>query len=441
MRAIIVLFISLFLSVSASAASKRPPNLQISTEGTSANIFWDTVLWADSYNLYYAPYPIASPVNKLAVNGTKVSGEIPAGSSFYVAVTATKTNAEGVTEESNFSNIVTFSIKEINSSDSSATATEVLASSIPIVIAGTYNQLKDDGKKLLESVITLNFNTNAANLEAAQQAWRNARQSWEQTEGFLFGPVDTMGVDPAIDSWPVNKVDLDAVLNSGNVLTANFVGNLDDTLKGFHTIEYLLFGGANDLTADKLNVRQKQYLVAAADNLSQQTTKLADAWDPGIGNYTANFKTFGTTGSLYASTNAAVQELLQAMAGIADEVGNGKMSDPYSEKNTTLVESQFSYNSITDFANNIRGIENIYIGRWLSNDGPGVNDLVRQKNSALDIKVRAAITSAIDAINGIPYPFRNSISTEDGRAKIAIAITKVGELQALIEGDLTAALK
>ena len=35
---------------------------------------------------------------------------------------------------------------------------------------------------------------------------------WEQSEGFLFGPVETEGIDPGIDSWPVNMADLDAVL-------------------------------------------------------------------------------------------------------------------------------------------------------------------------------------------------------------------------------------
>ena len=47
---------------------------------------------------------------------------------------------------------------------------------------------------------------------------------------FLFGPVDSQGIDPAMDSWPVNRTDLDAVLNGSNTLDIPFVTALDDTL-------------------------------------------------------------------------------------------------------------------------------------------------------------------------------------------------------------------
>ena len=54
-------------------------------------------------------------------------------------------------------------------------------------------------------------------------AWVAARVPWEQSEGFLFGPVDTFGYDPAMDSWPVNRTDLDAVLASGQAFTPEYI--------------------------------------------------------------------------------------------------------------------------------------------------------------------------------------------------------------------------
>ena len=190
------------------------------------------------------------------------------------------------------------------------------------------------------------------------------------------------------DSWPVNRIDLDAVLSSDNVLTEDFVANLDDTLKGFHTIEYLLYGVDSTKAASELTSREKEYLVAVSLNLATATRTLADGWWPGEESCLAEFVNAGTTSTIYTSTTSALQKLLEGMGIIADEVGNGKIADPFDERNTELVESQFSYNSIMDVSDNIRGIENIYIGRYLDNDGPGLNDLVRWTNSELDQNIR-----------------------------------------------------
>ena len=124
------------------------------------------------------------------------------------------------------------------------------------------------------------------------------------------------------------------------------------------------------------------------------------------------------------------------MGIIADEVGNGKIADPFDERNTELVESQFSYNSIMDFADNIRGIENVYIGRYQSHDGPGLDDLVKRTNTELDQEMRDKIATAISEIEKIPYPFRDAIGTDEGRAQVEIAQEAVRSLQDLIEGEL-----
>ena len=37
---------------------------------------------------------------------------------------------------------------------------------------------------------------------------------WEQSEAFLFGPVDILGLDPNMDSWPLDQVAIVNILNS-----------------------------------------------------------------------------------------------------------------------------------------------------------------------------------------------------------------------------------
>ena len=132
---------------------------------------------------------------------------------------------------------------------------------------------------------------------------------------------------------------------------------------------------------------------------------LADTWKPTGDNFVKEFATAGKGSTTYPSETSALQELVNGMVAIVDEVGNGKIADPFSQSNHELVESQFSFNSLLDFENNIRGVENIYLGRYLQNDGPGLNDLVRRNDAALDTKFRQKIDTAINANSSHSIPF------------------------------------
>ena len=52
-------------------------------------------------------------------------------------------------------------------------------------------------------------------------------------------------------------------------------------------------------------------------------------------------------------------------------------------------------------------------------DGPGLDDIIKSKNSQLDTRVKQEITDAYYAINGIPEPFRNNLYAD---AEITAAI-------------------
>ena len=142
------------------------------------------------------------------------------------------------------------------------------------VVLATYTDLDNKAGELLAAVKALEAETTQANLEKAQQAWKVTRKPWEQSESFLFGPVDIQGLDPALDSWPVNHVDLQSVLDSNDDLTKDYVGGLEDTLKGFHTIEFLLFRDGDQRKASDITERELQYLVSTTENLKASTSQL-----------------------------------------------------------------------------------------------------------------------------------------------------------------------
>ena len=301
------------------------------------------------------------------------------------------------------------------------------------VVLATYTDLDNRAGDLLTAVKALEADTNQANLGQAQAAWKATRRPWEQSEAFLFGPVDTQGLDPALDSWPINRVDLDGVLASEQALTEASIDALEDTLKGFHTIEYLLFRDGDQRKAADITPRELEYLAATTENLKSKTAQLRNAWDASGENYAAEVANAGDSSTIYKSQKDAMQEMVNGMIVIADEVANGKISDPFNERDTTLVESQFSFNSITDFQDNIRGIQNVYAGKFTA-DGQGLNEFVNSQDAELDARFQTEVQTAIDTIGAIPDPFRDSITAQ--RAAVQAAIDAVSTVQGTLENDI-----
>ncbi len=80
----------------------------------------------------------------------------------------------------------------------------------------TYSTLNEKATALKTAVEALANSVNDSNVTSARNAWKAAREYWESSEGFLFGPVDNLGIDPSVDSWPLDKTELDAVISGGN---------------------------------------------------------------------------------------------------------------------------------------------------------------------------------------------------------------------------------
>jgi predicted lipoprotein len=285
------------------------------------------------------------------------------------------------------------------------------------VVVPTYQLLVTRADALRDAVDALAAHTDADHLTAAKDAWVATRAPWEQSEAFLFGPVEANGYDPAMDSWPVNETDLLNVLNSSDTIDAGYVANLNETQKGFHTIEYLLYGADSQKTAGQFTQRQFEYLSAITTEFVGITHALLDSWttDAGTppGPFRDTFATAGATGNTtYATLARAAEEMIDGMVAICDEVANGKIAEPLDNgRDPDLVESQFSFNSILDFQDNIRSVQNVYLGGspLANTSGHGMTVWVASKDADLDARVKSQITAAIDAIGAIPSPFRDAI--------------------------------
>jgi predicted lipoprotein len=324
--------------------------------------------------------------------------------------------------------------------------TEILADYTDNTVVATYADMKDESKILFSYAEAFGTSGSQSDLDAACAAWRATRVPWEQSESFLFGPANTNSLDPLLDSWPLDQAQLDQVLAGSQTLTADYVRDaLGAVLRGFHTIEYLMFRDGNPRTAADVTLREKQYLVAVTEVLRDDCIKLWALWHGAEGmstedaalvealeisagtGYAYEFKNAGGIGSRYLSQKDAVDEIIQGCLDIADEVANGKIADPYTTKDVLQVESWFSWNSLTDFQNNVRSIQNAFYGGVdaESRSEKCLANLVKTIDAGLEAELNTKLTTAIAAINNIPAPFRNNL---DKTAQIEAAMAAVNDL-------------
>lgn len=310
----------------------------------------------------------------------------------------------------------------------------VLADLSANVAQATYNDLADQSNLLYNAIQSFTSAPSDAGLSTCKSLWKSSRQAWEQSEGFLFGPVSTNNIDPHIDTWPVNYIDLDSVLGSPAVFSDSYIDGLEDALRGFHPIEYLLFGKDGAKTAAQFTTREKEYLLALAINLKKLTADVSQSWNPAASNnYSIEFTKAGSGSTVYPTKRAAYEELVNAMAGICDEVAGGKLEEPRLAKNAELEESPFASNSIKDFTNNITSVSNIYFGKY-KKDGAGIEDIVKANNLALDKKMKDKMNAAIASLNNFTVTFAFAI--ENDQTPITNAQAAINDLKDVIENEL-----
>ncbi|MFR9649207.1 MAG: imelysin family protein [Rikenellaceae bacterium] len=356
---------------------------------------------------------------------------------------------------------------------------DVLESYAKDVVITRYENLADKAQALYHATqeITFGASDESTKIAAAAAAWVEARLAWERTEAYLFGPVDLYKIDPGIDSWPLALADL-AVFMTGyaaGTYSDYHIANDNGERKGFHAVEFLLFEDGNskkaltDFNSAEISSSYglssvagadvQKYLVAIAKELYYNTVLLVAEWEDidavasyeaadalsvktnNGGGYYDDFTTAGDDESSYSSISDALSVILENAAGIAEEVGDVKISDPYTSKDVLDVESWFSWNSVYDFTDNIIGIKEAYYGKLysgLSDDytatafgsaaANSISAYVASGSSNLDTLVKEAIEEAIEKVAALPYPFRSYLSDSSKSADIEAAMDACLEL-------------
>jgi predicted lipoprotein len=339
--------------------------------------------------------------------------------------------------------------------------TAIITQYVKEVVVPTYKSLADESNELADLCQQLRENPSQNLVQQCCDKWISARKYWELSEAFLFGAAADYNIDPHIDSWPLQKSQLDNILNNDVLIaaldedgaSADAFATLGYGLLGFHAVEYVLFRDGAARNVSDISERELIYNAAVAQDLANQTVRLEASW-AGIDNITAakqqqladyelepsfnygeNMIDAGKTGNtLYKTQLAAMEQILTGASDISDEVGNTKIMDPVNSQNVLDVESWYSWNSIADFTDNIRSVRNIYYG---SLDGTiNSNSMaiyIKKVDPTLDNNVRTAIDNAIKEVSSMPAPFRNHLTKSETQKAVEACNNLLTALDAAIE--------
>ncbi len=133
---------------------------------------------------------------------------------------------------------------------SSDVLTEVVENYVDVVVLPTYTDLVKYNKELQSAVTAFRTSPSNSNFSACATAWLTAREPWETSEAFLFGPVADKGLDPNMDSWPLDQAAIVNILTSNTYDNLTWSGDYDEedesieavqSVRGYHTLEFLIF--------------------------------------------------------------------------------------------------------------------------------------------------------------------------------------------------------
>lgn len=123
------------------------------------------------------------------------------------------------------------------------------------------------------------------------------------------------------------------------------------------------------------------------------------------------------------------------MIGCLDEVANEKIGEPLKTQENIGFESRFSHSSAIDFQNNLKSIQNAYLGTMpaANTSGQSISNLVAKADPELDRQVQAELEAAIQAVSAIPDAIETQVTDPEASSQMQSAQTSILTLFTTIE--------
>ncbi len=378
--------------------------------------------------------------------------------------------------------------------------TELLSSAINqyinSVVYPTYTSLASASLELFDDVSLLKTKLSSGTLtqsdiDATCEKFLEARAYWEKSEAWLYGPAEYFGIDPHIDTWPLDKTGLANFFSTNYTYLASldeeaaieYVSSVNDetAFLGFHGLEYILFrDGENRTVADfqgyetdsefsaaNPNVTGEMELtfaIAVAGDLRDHCCWLEVSWmgtsaasshqarctTRGFellidGQYTGYAMLHLNSTELYTTERGTIGTILDAgCMNIAQEVSDQKMGQVYrtaskgveeeGEDSRDYIESPYSQKSFQDFYDNIVSIKNSLYGN-LDGSTYSSNSIMaylHTYNSSMATSLENALQNSFDALNvclkGVPFVTIANTANASDLANVKSAMDAIDDL-------------
>jgi putative iron-regulated protein len=358
-----------------------------------------------------------------------------------------------------------------NSGDTSdalpANAADAISTYAEIVYA-SYRDSLASARGLDDAAGALVSTPSAGTLDAAQDAWRAAREPYLQTEVYRFygGPIDAEGSGPEglINAWPLDESHIDYVegdleagiindpqiaISTTSLVSANLNPGETDVATGYHAIEFLLWGqdfnpdGAGQrpfgdympgTTPAQANAeRRGQYLTTASEMLIGHLEQLTAEWEPDASNY---------RGTLEASAPAdALSNILSGMIILSGfELASERLSAALDAQDQEEEHSCFSDNTHRDMVQDIRGLANVWTGSYAPLtgaplSGTGIQDVIAAGDADLAAEITRQLGESLRLAEALQTPFDREIAPDNaaGNARVNALIESLFDQTELLE--------
>lgn len=346
--------------------------------------------------------------------------------------------------------------KDDDKKDEHASRKQEIKENYANIVYQNYKDSYDAAVELQTALSTLVTNPTAANLDAAKQAWLDAREPYGQTEAYRFanGPIDDAdGPEGAINAWPLDEGYVDYVTGAPNSGIVNDItitidaatleslneqGGETNISLGYHAIEFLLWGQDDPNTALETpgqrpytdfvtdgsgtadnQDRRGQYLNVAAEILVGNLADMVNEWDPSVsGNYRATF--------LALDNDVALSNILTALGVLSKgELAGERINVAYDNQDQEDEHSCFSDNTHRDIILNAQGIRNVYTGTYYGSttvSGASISSLVALIDSELDQEMLAYLSTSAVNTTSIYVPFDHALTLSGERPQIRTTV-------------------
>lgn len=306
--------------------------------------------------------------------------------------------------------------------------------------------------KLQEAVDALIAAPSEETLEAAKQAWIDARAPYQQSEAFRFGNAIVDDWEGKVNAWPLDEGLIDYVdANYGgptdeNAFAAlNVIANptfsvaglevdatvitpelIADTLneadgietnvaRGYHAIEFLLWGQDLNGTDHGAGARPFTDYAQGEDctggNCDRRAAYLTSATELLVADLEYIVEQWSETGEARAAvTNDPAAGIVAMLTGMGS-LSYGEQAGERMRLGLMLNDPEEEHDCFSDNTHNSHyydglGIQNVYLGSYLASDGtltsgPSLADLVAAKDADLDAEMRGKLTATMAALGQI----------------------------------------